>query len=1148
MKNHLALRRIILILSLIFVFSEGFSQKGNPYLSHYRLPDGVSNQNWGFAQGHNGLMYVLNRKGIFSFDGLQWENLGVQGRPIAIAYSNQLFYCTDKGVGYFQPNTDGTYSQQLLIEASENDYFYKFSKITNGLLVISPYTICRITTDPTISYDTLYTDKRPQVFISDFFEIEGNIYHVKNKALIYLNKPDGSYEMQAGLPMGVDMTFSFIHGKHAYFGTTNNRIFRFDGNRLSPYAIKDQAYLNASVPTGGMSIDSKSFVLATLNGGCLVINSADGTTEYTLNYINGLPDDEIYSIGQDNSGGIWLSHGMGISRVDLKIPVRTYAYYQGLRGNILSGTEFNGKLYVGSSEGLFYLDEIRDYKALSVTVKPKTTTVKKTEPEPVQQPIAPQEETVEQKKKGFLTRLFNRRADKTDDAAEIARTTQEVTPVSMERELPQQKKTIYQLQSIRHSYNKVTGLQGKVRQLLKHNGKLYAATNFGLYEITSSSAELVVRNLNITYLAVSSLDDNIFLLGADDGAYIATPTKNRWSITPVIEGDNHLVVSFIQLTPNEFLLSDEFDVLLVKKVSSSKFEVEKISIPGTEFSNPLVRWVNGEAMAFSSSGAYIFDTSAHTLSPASKFEISSYNNIIFNQPDYTWFKSSKQWECLSASNIISLNTSFLNLLDNPNYISIENDSTILIVNGYSQVYRIVSSKADTTIKPLDIFFKSLKDKDGVLLTKENLELSYSNNSLKVRISAPSYIKEGSVVFQYMISGLMDSWSEWNNNPNLDFPFLPSGKYNVSIRARDILGNISNTLDFAVEIKPPFWQTTWFYAICLVFILILFIAIVRIRERSLRKEKEILEQKVKERTKTIEEQKEVLKKQRDDLEIYNKEILQQKEEIEAQRDEIEVQRDQIFKQNEEITQSIAYARRIQTAVMPSQEIVKGLLSEYFILFRPRDIVSGDFFWMTDKNENIIIAAADCTGHGVPGAFMSMMGVSFLNDIVNVEGITEPNQILSTLRQKIITTLWQTGKEGESRDGMDMALCVFQKDMKRVHFAGAYNPLYLVRNGELTEFKADKMPVGVHPKQDMQFTVQSIDLQLGDNLYIFSDGFVDQFGGPDGRKFMAKPFKQLLANVHSLPMPDQKHQLEDTLDKWQAHHDQVDDVLVIGIAVR
>ena len=468
--------------------------------------------------------------------------------------------------------------------------------------------------------------------------------------------------------------------------------------------------------------------------------------------------------------------------------------------------------------------------------------------------------------------------------------------------------------------------------------------------------------------------------------------------------------------------------------------------------------------------------------------------------------------------------------------------------GYSLVYRIPSTKTDSTSKPLGIFFKSLKDKDGVLLTSESIELSYSNNSLKVRISAPSYIKEGSVEFQYKISGLMDSWSEWNSNPNLDFPFLPSGKYIVSIRARDILGSVSNIIEFSVQIKPPFWQTTWFYALCLVFVLILFIVTIRIRERSLRKEKEILEQKVKERTKTIEEQKEVLKKQRDDLEIYNKEILQQKEEIEAQRDEIEIQRDQIFKQNEEITQSIAYARRIQTAVMPSQEIVKELLNEYFILFRPRDIVSGDFFWMTDNKDYIFVAAADSTGHGVPGAFMSMMGVSFLNDIVNVEGITEPNQILNNLRQKIISTLWQTGKEGESRDGMDMALCVFTKDMKKVFFAGAYNPLYLVRSGELIEYKADKMPVGVHPKQDLQFMVQLIDLQVGDNLYIFSDGFVDQFGGPDGRKFMAKPFKQLLTSIHNHPMNEQKKILEDTLDKWQAHHDQVDDVLVIGIAVR
>jgi serine phosphatase RsbU (regulator of sigma subunit) len=381
---------------------------------------------------------------------------------------------------------------------------------------------------------------------------------------------------------------------------------------------------------------------------------------------------------------------------------------------------------------------------------------------------------------------------------------------------------------------------------------------------------------------------------------------------------------------------------------------------------------------------------------------------------------------------------------------------------------------------------------------------------------------------------------------LDFPYFPSGNYTISIRAKDILGNTSETISLSFEIKPPFWQTLWFYAICVIFILLLFILTVKLRERNLKREKEILEQKVKERTKTIEEQKEVLKNQRDDLARYNEEILQQKEEIEAQRDEIEIQRDQIFKQNDEITKSITYARRIQSAVMPSNEMIKSLVGNYFLLFRPRDIVSGDFYWMAERNGKVLVAVSDCTGHGVPGAFMSMMGVSFLNDIVNVAGVTKPDLILNELRHKIKSNFRQSFGDNETRDGMDIAICSFDAQTKKVQFSGAYNPMLLIRKGDLTEFKGDKMPVGTHIKE-VKFTLHEIDIKSGDNIYIFSDGYVDQFGGDDGKKFMAKPFKELLVSVNGNPMPEQKKILEDTLDKWQGAHDQVDDILVMGISI-
>jgi len=290
---------------------------------------------------------------------------------------------------------------------------------------------------------------------------------------------------------------------------------------------------------------------------------------------------------------------------------------------------------------------------------------------------------------------------------------------------------------------------------------------------------------------------------------------------------------------------------------------------------------------------------------------------------------------------------------------------------------------------------------------------------------------------------------------------------------------------------------------------------------------------------------VLEVQRDELAKTNEEIMQQKEEIEAQRDEIEAQRDHIFKQNEDITQSIEYAKRIQTAVMPKKNEIDAILPEHFVLFKPRDIVSGDFYWMGKKSNKIIVAAADCTGHGVPGAFMSMLGISFLNEIVNGDNETKPSLILNRLRYLIKSTLSQTGKEGESKDGMDIALCVIDLESKSLEYAGAYNPLYLIRNGELIETKADKMPVGIHLAEKDSFTNSFLSFEKGDCIYLFSDGYVSQFGGEYGRKYMAKPFKKMLAIISEKPMETQCEMLEQEFEEWRGFNPQVDDILVIGI---
>ncbi len=275
------------------------------------------------------------------------------------------------------------------------------------------------------------------------------------------------------------------------------------------------------------------------------------------------------------------------------------------------------------------------------------------------------------------------------------------------------------------------------------------------------------------------------------------------------------------------------------------------------------------------------------------------------------------------------------------------------------------------------------------------------------------------------------------------------------------------------------------------------------------------------------------------------ITAQKEDAEKKTQLIEEQKHLVDEKNKDIVDSINYAKKIQEAILPAKEVKYSIFPNGFVLFKPRDIVSGDFYWFTIKNNKRIISAVDCTGHGVPGAFMSMIGNTFLNEIIEERGITTPSEILSELRHSIIKSLKQSAEESESRDGMDMALITIDDENKVLEFAGANNPIWIFRDGVCTEYIADKRPIGYYRGQGLPFTNHKIELKKGDTIYLFTDGFADQFGGPKGKKFKYKQFQELLASIQRVPLMNQEKVLLEKFEAWKGNLDQVDDVLVIGL---
>jgi ligand-binding sensor domain-containing protein/serine phosphatase RsbU (regulator of sigma subunit) len=418
----------------------------------------------------------------------------------------------------------------------------------------------------------------------------------------------------------------------------------------------------------------------------------------------------------------------------------------------------------------------------------------------------------------------------------------------------------------------------------------------------------------------------------------------------------------------------------------------------------------------------------------------------------------------------------------------------------------------------------------------NTKFKHSEKHFTFNYIALWYKSSENLTYRYKLEGYDIGWNAATNLRMVTYSNLPPGDYNFTVQVNYSGGKwiSSPESEYSFRIKKPFWKTIWFISAFVILIIISIYVFIKARIRNLEHAKDVLEEEVKKRTAEIQHQKDEIESQRD--------------EIEAQRNYVTEQKDKIELQNKNITSSIEYASRIQRAVLPPKENFEQYMGEHFIFFKPRDIVSGDFYYLNIKNDNIIIAAADCTGHGVPGAFMSILGISLLNQIVSqLPDQFTAGDILTLLREEIKTALRQTGKDNEAKDGMDISLCVLNRKKQTIHFAGAYNPLILIRNNEIIKYKGDKMPIGIFIKEQEFFTNHIIDIKKDDSLYLYSDGFQDQFGGERKKKFLPKNLNNLLLEISDKPVQKQKEILDNTLQSWQGDEPQVDDIIILGFKI-
>lgn len=466
-----------------------------------------------------------------------------------------------------------------------------------------------------------------------------------------------------------------------------------------------------------------------------------------------------------------------------------------------------------------------------------------------------------------------------------------------------------------------------------------------------------------------------------------------------------------------------------------------------------------------------------------------------------------------------------------NGIEVISGNTLLICtnNGIElfspDILNMESKSVSVHINQIDLFYKNVdwsKYSDSIIPYNNipyQLKLRPHENYLTFHVASDNISGKSELSYSYELIRGEDNWSPFQDIARFDFMNIPYGAnvFRIKVESDDNYYQDDQYL-YEYEIQVPFYLKWWFYALVFLVLLTTFLLILRYREKALRKRNEFLEDAVKKRT-----------------------LL-----LSWQKDQIEEQKGLIEKKNQDITDSIQAAKYIQDAVLPPLQTLNAIFNDSFILYWPKDIVSGDFYWIKERKTDILITAADCTGHGVPGAFMSLLGIAFLNNMVSESGNDSPAEILNELRNEVIKSLNQSNDKNAVKSGMDAALIAINKDRLSLEYAGAYNPLILIRNKELIELKADKMPIAFYDVMD-PFTNHSMQLQKGDQLYFFSDGFADQFGGPDNKKIKRRQFYDWLLESEDLPFNKQSEMLEKKFIAWKGESDRIDDVVVIGIKV-
>gem|GEM_PF-1959454 len=1051
------------------------NELGNPYIKSFNSKKHkVSSSIWDITQDKKGLIHFATAGGVLQFDGALWRSIGITNkstvRSLDVDSTGKVYVGAKGEFGYLSEDSLGF---PIYVSLSKNlkEEYKDFSDVWNIYA-----------TDEGVffmSFKRIFQWKNNEFKIYEFNDITAHLGFYVNQNL-YLVR------LKAGLHVFKNGTFVPVLGGEHYIGKTIFSILPYDDDNvivatrnkgLEKHNIKtgnivpfhnsvNEALKQNKIYHGAMS-EKGEYMIATLNNGIYIIDR-QGKFVSNINKRNGLQSSNIKYLFKDFYGGVWAGTDMGISYIDVNLPLTYFGSESGIKGYCIDLVKHQNQVYLATGNGVYYLD--------TTTTNPK------------------------------------------------------------------------------EKFKILKGADEQFWKFIKIKDKLYVSSR-GLYEVNGKSIKRVwnAGNPGLFDMLQSKTNPSIVYFALKDGLAVAkVDSDGNFIEIRKLEGFNDECRNIVEDKNGNIWVRTAYNYIL--KVDASSFiEGNEVSYTKYEQEGELENLVVENFIKYKDE--VLFTSGKDLLAYDEKKGFYPYKGLKLSLD--TTYKIRRLAEDKNGGLWIHYHTTegglsglyakptengyeiieepFTRIKEKITHMSLPYiDGDIAWFYGGENVVRYDFSSFNTSSKDYNVNIRQIALNSDSIINYGSTEVphkfvfEFKNNATAFVFSAATYSNEEEIYYQYFLEGHDEKWSEWTTQNNKEYNFLHEGNYTFKVRAKNVYNKISKEDEFKFTILPPWYRETWAYIIYFFLVLVLIYIIIRVATYRLQQSKKQLELIVEERT---------------------KDIVKEKEIVEEQKLLIENVHAELSERNKDVMDSIKYAKKIQSSILPPKETLHNEFKESFVLYKPRDIVSGDFYWYEKVGDYFVMACADCTGHGVPGAFMSMIGATLLNKIVEQSNIEHCKDALNELDKEIVKTLQQTASSETQTvmDGMDIALIAVNTKNMECHYAGAYRPLYLIRNNELLIYKATRQSIGGGFNKHESFIGENIPLQSGDMLYMFTDGVTDQFGGEKNKKYKAERLKQYLLNICDQPMEKQSKLIEKEFETWKGDNEQIDDVLIAGIKI-